>query len=125
MLRETGNDEYTIPAPGTDSLKRRIDYVFTTGEIGIWEGNVANEIGPPSPSDHRPITAVLHYSPRDTTERTVRMCELSRRLLTVRTNCIPEPVADETAPHAHERGGRCIKQEDYVSPARPDHPETE
>lgn len=58
VLRQTGNDEYTISAPGMDGNKRRLDYIFTTEEIDIVSGNVVTT-GTPSPSDHRALTADL------------------------------------------------------------------
>lgn len=58
VLRQTGDDEYTIPAPGSDGNKRRLDYIFTSENIGIEDGDVLTNI-PPSPSDHRAITADL------------------------------------------------------------------
>lgn len=58
VLRQTGDDEYTIPAPGRDGNKRRLDYIFTSDEVGIADGNVISH-EPPSPSDHRPIVADL------------------------------------------------------------------
>lgn len=58
VLRQTDDDEYTIPAPGQDGLKRRLDYVFTSEGVGIEGGNVITS-APPSPSDHRAITADL------------------------------------------------------------------
>lgn len=60
VLRQTGDDEYTIPAPGTDGNKRRLDYIFATNEIDAADGNVVTtENAPPSSSDHRAITADL------------------------------------------------------------------
>lgn len=59
VLRQTGDDEYTIPAPGKEGLKRRLDYIFTTDEIDIADGNVVTTGAAPSPSDHRAITADL------------------------------------------------------------------
>lgn len=58
ILRQTGDDEYTIPAPGNDGNKRRLDYIFTSEGVGIEGGNVLTN-GPPSPSDHRAIIADL------------------------------------------------------------------
>ncbi len=62
VLWRTGDVEYTVPALGKDGLKRRLDYVFTTDEVGIAAGNVVSTGEGPSPSDHRPITADLVLS---------------------------------------------------------------
>lgn len=58
ILRQTGDDEYTFPAPGRDGNKRRLDYIFASDGVGIGDGNVISH-DPPSPSDHRPLVADL------------------------------------------------------------------
>lgn len=58
VLRQTGDDVYTIPASGKDGTKRRLDYIFTSSGVDIKYGNVLTN-NPPSPSDHRAITADL------------------------------------------------------------------
>jgi endonuclease/exonuclease/phosphatase family metal-dependent hydrolase len=53
VLRETGDADFTFPAPGKDTFERRIDYIFTTENIGIVDGEVIASRA----SDHKAIVA--------------------------------------------------------------------